>query len=95
MFLGVYRFDGQADALLAAYDRLMASMPSDNLELHVCTQTAESIAVFDACPTKEAFEAFAGSDTLRDGFAAAGLPKPEVEHIGEVHSVFWTGQRLR
>jgi ATP sulfurylase len=95
MFLGVYRFKGQADELLAAYDRLMATMPMEDLELHVCTHNDQGIAIYDTCPSREEFDTFANGESLRDALAAAGLPPPEVEYIGEVHTAFWAGERKR
>ena len=95
MFLGVYRFKGQADELLAAYDRLMTTMPMEDLELHVCTHNDQGIAIYDTCPSREEFDTFANGDMLRDALAAAGLPTPEVEYIGEVHTAFWAGERKR
>jgi len=74
MFLGVYRFKGQADELLAAYDRLMATMPMEDLELHVCTHNDQGIAIYDTCPSREEFDTFANGESLRDALAAAGIP---------------------
>ncbi len=94
MFVGIYRFEGRPHELLAAYDRLMASMPRENLELHVCTQDKDGMKIYDACPTKEAFIAFSNGEMLRKALAAAGLPRPEIEFIGDVHTVFWGGKRM-
>lgn len=86
MFLGAYHFDGQPAELVAAYDRLLASFPPDALILHVCTITAMGITVFDACPTRPVFEVFSSSPDTLAAFAAAGLPVPRVEPLGEVHN---------
>jgi len=94
MFVGIYRFEGNARELLAAYDRLMGSMPQENLSLHTCTHDQKGMQIYDACPTKEAFIAFSSSEMLRTALAEAGLPRPEVEFIGEVHRVFWSGKRI-
>ena len=36
MYLGVYHFDGSPADLLPGYERLMASFPPDQIDLHVC-----------------------------------------------------------
>jgi hypothetical protein len=40
--------------------------------------------VFDACPGKVVYEQFTKSDAFRDGVAAAGLPEPRIEGLGDV-----------
>jgi hypothetical protein len=40
--------------------------------------------VFDACPTKAIHEEFTTSDAFRGAIAAAGLPAPRIEGLGDV-----------
>jgi hypothetical protein len=86
MFLGAYHFDGDPTALIAAYDRLMASFPPDAIVFHVCIEREEGITVFDACPTRAVFADFSVSYEFNAAVAAAGLPSPRVELLGDVHA---------
>ena len=86
MFLGVYHFDGDPAALLPAYDRLMAGFPPEQIALHACVLRDNGISVYDSCPSREDFVAFSGGDGFRGAVAAAGLPEPRVEQLGEVHT---------
>ena len=40
--------------------------------------------MFDACPSKTVYEEFTTSDMFRDAVAAAGLPAPHIEGLGDV-----------
>jgi hypothetical protein len=85
MHLGIYRFAGDPQELLPAYDRLMETMPPDGLLFHACIVEPGGIAIFDACPSEEAFRGFSTNPKLAEAFAAAGLPQPTIED-GEVHN---------
>jgi hypothetical protein len=76
MHLGVYEIDGDPDELLAAYDRLMAGMPEDQVVFHACAVRDHGITIYDACPTQDAFERFSTSAEFRGAIEAAGLPWP-------------------
>ena len=76
MHLGVYEIDGDPDELLAAYDRLMAGMPAGQVDFHACAVREGGITIYDACPTKEAFERFSSGPEFRAAAEAAGLPFP-------------------
>lgn len=76
MHFGIYTYDGDPDGLLAAYDRLMAGMPEEGVTFHACAVREGGITVFDACPSREAFERFSTSAEFRGAAEAAGLPAP-------------------
>jgi hypothetical protein len=76
MHLGIYDIDGDPTELLAAYDRLIAMMPEGQLVFHACAVRENGITVYDACPSKEAFEKSSTSEEFRGATAAAGLPWP-------------------
>ena len=86
MFLSAYTFDGDPAELTAAYDRMRRGFPPDAFELHVAVVTATGIVVFDACPDRATFDAFHTSPDLQGAMASAGLPRPRVEPLGEVHA---------
>ena len=76
MYLGIYDIDGDSRELLVAYDRLIAGMPEGQLFFHACAVRENGITIFDACPTKEAFERFSTSAEFRNAAEAAALPWP-------------------
>ena len=82
MFLGAFHFDGAVDELTPAYDRMLAGYPPDSLQLHVSVVRDGGITVFDACPSRTDFEQFTAGGAL----AAAGLPWPRIEPIGDVRT---------
>ncbi len=87
MFLGSYRFDGDTDRLVAAYDRLMGGFPPDTILWHTCVRREGGITVYDACPSREVFAQFSTDPAVLGAMAAAGLPAPVVEQLGPVHHV--------
>ena len=87
MFLSAYHFDGDPEALLAAYRALMAGFPPEAIELHLCVARESGITVFDACPNRAEFVAFSTGADFRAALDAAGLPAPRIEPLGEVHAV--------
>ena len=86
MFLSSYTFEGDPTALVAGYERMRAAFPADALELQVCVSTDSGLVVYDACPDREAFEAFSTSEDLAAALSAAGLPSPRIEPLGDVHA---------
>ena len=95
MYLGLYRYDGDPDELMEAYDRLMEQMPPDALLFHACVRTASGIVVIDACPDEVTFDGFSTSEQVLAAMEQAGLPRPEVTKLGPVHAaVVRDGVRL-
>lgn len=86
MFLGAYHFDGDPAALAEAHDAMLAGIPADAIDLHVCVVRAGGITVFDSCPSVEQFRSFSGGPDFAAAVAGAGLPTPRIEEIGEVHA---------
>jgi hypothetical protein len=86
MYLGHYAFDGDPTLLEAAYRRLMAMTPTDNLELHVVVVRPDGLDIYDSCPDEATFTAFTSSSEFADSVAASGLPEPRITGLGEVVS---------
>lgn len=86
MYLGHYAFDGDPTLLEAAYRRLMAVIPSENLELHVVVVRDDGLDIFDSCPDEATFTAFHSSREFGDALAASGLPSPRITGLGQVVS---------
>lgn len=87
MFLGSYEFDGDAQELLVAYERLLAGFPPDASDLHVCVVREGGITVYDTCPSRVVFAGFSSSEGFRDAITTAGLPAPKVQELGDVHAL--------
>jgi hypothetical protein len=85
LYLGAVHFDGDPGELLPAYHRMLERFPPESLALHLCITHDGGLTVFDACPTKAIYEEFTGSDMFRAAIAAAGLPAPRIEAVGDVH----------
>jgi len=94
MFLGLYNFKGDSDVLLEGYEKLLKMMPHENLHLQVCIRNEDGITLYDACPTREIFEAFSTSDDLHQALNGAGFPAPDIQRLGEVHAAFLRGDRV-
>jgi len=93
MFLGTYRFEGNPAQLKQAYDKMLGMIPHANLHLHVCVPDDKGMWIYDACPSREIFTAFSASADFGNVLKAAGLPKPHVTPVGEVHAAFVAGKR--
>jgi hypothetical protein len=85
VFLAAFHLDGAATDLLPAYDRLMKAYPPDSLDLHICIQREGGVTVYDACPSRADFVAFSTGPEFTAAIAAAGLPRPRIEELGEVY----------
>ena len=84
LYLGAMQFDGDPSTLLPAYHRMLEGFGIENLDVHLCIVREDGLTVFDACPTKADYEQFSGSEMFRDAVAAAGLPAPRIEGLGDV-----------
>jgi hypothetical protein len=85
LYLGALHFDGDPDALLLGYQRLLEHFPLETLALHICVRQDGGLTVFDACPSKQIFTEFTAGDAFRGAVAGAGLPAPRVEPLGDIH----------
>lgn len=88
MHLAAYHFDGDQDQLEDAYERMMASFPSDDVILNVNVRRTGGITVYDMCPTDADFESFSTSEEFAAAVKAAGLPTPRIESVGEVRATY-------
>lgn len=86
MYLGMYSFRGDPAELLAGHDRMLALLPAGQLDVHLCVQTEAGIAVLDTCPNREIFDRFSSGREFQELLTAAGLPHPDIRHLGEVKS---------
>ena len=84
LYLGAQHFDGDPGELLPAYHRLLERFGIDTLDVHLCIVRDDGLTVLDACPGKAVYEEFTTSEMFRDAVAAAGLPAPRIEGLGDI-----------
>lgn len=86
MFLSAYHFDGDPAELVEAHDRLTKQFPPEALQLHLCVLVDRGIVVYDACPSRADADAFSTSAEFLASIDEAGLPRPRIEPLGELHA---------
>jgi hypothetical protein len=84
LYLGAMHFDGNPGELLPGYHRMLEQFGIDTLDVHLCIVREDGLTVLDACPSKTDYEEFTTSDMFREAVAAAGLPAPRIEGLGNV-----------
>jgi hypothetical protein len=90
MHASIWRFDGDPDELLPRYEAAIATIPRENMRLHLCLRAPDGIVLVDTCPAKEAFEGFvAGS--VRALLREHGLPEPVELNDFPVHVAYVDG----
>lgn len=91
MHASIWHFRGDPDDLLARYDAMRVEIPDERLHLHACLRAGGGLIIVDACPTKEAYDAFVASEWLTDLLVRHGLPAPELADY-PVHAAFAGGR---
>jgi hypothetical protein len=84
LYLGAVHFDGDPGELLPAYHQVLDRFGIDTLDVHLCIVRDDGLTVFDACPTKAVYDEFTSSDAFLAALAAAGLPAPRIEGLGDI-----------
>ena len=88
MHASLWRFRGDPDDLLARYDAMLTEIPPGNMRLHLCLRAPDGIVLVDTCPSREAYEAFAGGEAFAALRRKHGLPDPERVEDFPVHQSF-------
>ena len=91
MHASIWKFTGNPDSLLASYDAMRAEIPTENIRLHLCLRAPDGIVMVDTCPSREAFEQFAGGDAFRALRERHGLPIPAKLDDYPVHAAIAEG----
>jgi heme-degrading monooxygenase HmoA len=94
MHASIWTFTGDPDELTRRYDAMVAEFPADAFLAHLCLRTPDGIVIVDTCPSQEAFEAFAASDSFRDARRRHGLSDPTEVRDYPVHDAYAAGERL-
>jgi hypothetical protein len=88
MHASIWKFNGDPDELARRYDALTAELPTDQFISHLCLKAPDGLVIFDTCPTREAFDAFATGDAFRGALRRHGMPDPAEVRDYPVHVAF-------
>jgi hypothetical protein len=94
MHASISRFPGDPDALEARYEALLAEVPTENMDVHLCLRAPDGLVVVDTCPSEEEFRAFHNGETFRALRARHGLPDPTRVEDFPVHVAIARGVAL-
>ncbi len=92
MHASIWRFAGDPDALLGAYDAMVAEIPREAMRLHLCLRAGDGIVMVDTCPSREIFESFVSADWCRELRERTGMPEPTMLDHYPVHVAFVDGE---
>jgi hypothetical protein len=92
MHASIWRFNGDSDDLLARYDAMLAEIPMEGMRVQLCLRAPDGIVLIDTCPSRDAFDAFAGSDGFRALRERHGLPAPARVDDYPVHTAVIEGR---
>jgi hypothetical protein len=87
--LAVFRWKGDPDALLAAYDReLRHAVPRDQPRrvAHICARGDNEVVIVDLWQTEEDLQSMLENPEFLRNLEAAGWPSEPIEKIYQVHA---------
>ena len=87
--LAVFRWKGDPDALLAAYDReLQHAVPRQQPRriAHICAQGENEVVIVDLWETEEDLRSMQENPEFLRNLEAAGFPSDPTETIYQVHA---------
>jgi hypothetical protein len=91
MHASISHFPGDADDLQARYDAMLADVPTESLQLHLCLRAPDGLTVVDTCPSEQDFQAFHQGEAFRSLRARHGMPDPDRVEDFPVHAAFAGG----
>jgi hypothetical protein len=87
--LAVFRWEGDPDALLAAYDReLQHAVPREQPRriAHICAQGENQVVIVDLWETEEDLRSMQENPEFLRNLEAAGFPSDRIEQIYQLHA---------
>jgi hypothetical protein len=87
--LAVFRWEGDPDALLAAYDReLQHAVPREQprRRAHICARGENEVVIVDLWDTEEDLRSMQENPEFLRNLEAAGFPSDPTETIYQVHA---------
>ena len=94
MHASIWKFTGEPDDLVRAYDAALAEVPTADMRLHLCLRAPDGIVLVDTCPTRERAEEFVSDPGFRALLESHGLPAPERVDQFPVHLALVDGERV-
>jgi len=73
----ISHYPGDPDDLQSRYDAMLAEVPAENMQLHLCLRAPDGLIVVDTCPSEEAFRGFHFGEGFRALRERHGLPAPD------------------
>ena len=87
--LAVFRWEGDPDALIAAYDRkLQHSVPREQPRrvTHICARAENEFVIVDIWETEDDLQSMQNNPEFLRNLEAAGFPSDPTEQIYQVHA---------
>jgi hypothetical protein len=87
--LALFRFRGDPDDLLAAYDQELqhpTARERPHRQLHVCARGEKEMVVVDLWDSAEQFQGMMDDPEFRRNLELAGTPEPDSLDVYEVHA---------
>jgi hypothetical protein len=85
MYASIWKFEGDPDALAAAYEAFTAELPEPTLQLAL--RAPDGLVVVDTCPTRDAFVAFTADPAVHARLIRHGLGFPKELDGYDVHAI--------
>jgi hypothetical protein len=89
MYASIWKFEGDPDALVTAYEAFAAELPEPTLQLAL--RAPDGLVVVDTCPTRDAFVDFTSDPAVHARLAHHGLGFPAELDGYEVHRTVGCG----
>jgi hypothetical protein len=93
MHASIWRFRGDPESLLRAYDAMLRDIDPTVMRFHACLRAPEGIVIVDTCPSAEVFAGFAAG-TFPELCRRHGLPGAESVEDFPVHRALAGGETL-
>jgi len=90
----IWLFRGDAEALAARFDDMLAAIGSASITAMVVLKADDGLLLIDTCPSQEAYAGFYFGADFDELLAAHGLPRPEHVADAPVHAVISAGKVL-
>ena len=90
--LAVFRWKGDPDALLAAYDReLQHAVPREQPRrvTHICARSDNEVVIVDLWETEEDLQRMLENPEFQRNLEAAGWPSQPIVHTYQVHATIF------
>ena len=87
--LVLFRWEGDPDELLAAYDRELEhpiAREQPRRISHTCARADDGMMIVDVWQSREDFQTMMDDPEFRKNLQAAGTPEPQLVEVYEVHA---------